>query len=268
MLSAPCFAQDFGFSTGNPDGKIATASRPDSAGKAEIESADDFVISVPTQLTHATFTGLLTGGAALADVNDVRVEIYRVFPNDSTNPPDAKVPTRVNSPSDVALTDRDSAVGNMHFTSSMLSSSFTASNSVLNGINPLPNQKTLGEGPVTGIESLFDVSFDVPIDLPADHYFFIPQVEVTGPDGEFMWLSAPKPIVGPGTPFTPDLQSWIRNSDLDPDWLRIGTDITGQGPFNGAFSLTGSTSAIPEPSTLMLFVSALPMLAMRHRKRI
>jgi hypothetical protein len=62
--------------------------------------------------------------------------------------------------------------------------------------------------------------------------------------GDFLWLSAPKPIVAPGTPFAPgaaDLQSWIRNDALAPDWLRIGTDITGQGPFNAAFSLSGET---------------------------
>jgi hypothetical protein len=41
----------------------------------------------------------------------------------------------------------------------------------------------------------------------------------------------------------PDLQSWIRNDALAPDWLRIGTDITGQGPFNAAFSLSGETDA-------------------------
>jgi hypothetical protein len=34
----------FSFSTGDPDGKMASASRPDGgAGKIEIESADDFV---------------------------------------------------------------------------------------------------------------------------------------------------------------------------------------------------------------------------------
>ena len=51
-------------------------------------------------------------------------------------------------------------------------------------------------------------------------------------------LSAARPIVPPGTPFPPgvtDLQSWIRNSDLDPDWLRIGTDIVGGTTFNAAF---------------------------------
>ena len=27
--------------------------------------------------------------------------------------------------------------------------------------------------------------------------------------------------MSPGTPFLPDLQAWIRNADLKPDWLRI-----------------------------------------------
>ncbi|HMB08916.1 MAG TPA: PEP-CTERM sorting domain-containing protein [Isosphaeraceae bacterium] len=65
-----------------------------------------------------------------------------------------------------------------------------------------------------------------------------------------MWLSAPRPITGGTGPFTPDLQSWIRNDDLAPDWLRIGTDITGQGPFNATFSLSGTV--VPEPSSLMM----------------
>ena len=32
------------FSTGDPDGRLASASRPESAGKFEIESGDDFVL--------------------------------------------------------------------------------------------------------------------------------------------------------------------------------------------------------------------------------
>ena len=41
---------------------MASASRPDSAGKTEIESADDFVTTATqTSITSATFTGLLTG---------------------------------------------------------------------------------------------------------------------------------------------------------------------------------------------------------------
>ena len=97
------------------------------------------------------------------------------------------------------------------------------------------------------MEVLFTITFTDPFDLPADHYFFIPQVQVTG--GEFLWLSGSRPIVAPGTPFAPDLQSWTRDAGLDPDWLRVGTDIVGSGTFNAAFTLTG---AVPEPGTLLL----------------
>jgi len=35
-----------------------------------------------------------------------------------------------------------------------------------------------------------------------------------------------------------------RPSNLDPDWSRVGTDITNQGPFNASFRLEGN---VPEP---------------------
>ena len=98
----------------------------------------------------------------------------------------------------------------------------------------------------------FTVTFANPFLLAADHFFFVPQVQLN--DGDFLWLSAPRPIVAPGTPFPPgftDLQSWTRDDSeddgIEPDWLRIGTDITHQGPFNAAFSL--SAPVVPEPST-------------------
>src|SRR5580692_7525627 len=110
----------FSFSTGNPDGLMATATRPDSPGKFEIESADDFVITHSTSITSATFTGLLPIDAPLSDIGEVVVEIYRVFPKDSQDPPSMKVPTRVNSPSDVAFDSRDSTSG-LTFTPSVVS---------------------------------------------------------------------------------------------------------------------------------------------------
>jgi hypothetical protein len=235
-LGGPARADSFFFSTGNPDGRMAMASRPSSAGKIEIEAADDFVLTSQTNLTSATFTGLLPLNATLSDVVDVRVEIYRVFPNDSdvgrtSGPPTFstdRVPTRVNSPSDVEFDDRSAADHNLTFAPGILNPSFTAANSVLNGINPKPNQTTGGEGAVTGQEVQFNVVFTKPFSLPADHYFFVPQVQLSS--GDFFWLSAPRPIVPPGTPFPPgstDLQAWIRNEDLAPDWLRVGTDIVG-----------------------------------------
>ena len=241
MLAAGASAASFTFSTGEPDGKIATLSRPSSPGKIQTETADDFVVTQNIVISQATFTGLLPAGADLASINGVEVEIYHVFPGDSGFPPSGNVPNRTNSPSDVEIDSatRDSADGGITFTATIVNPSFTASNSVVNGINKRPNERTNGEGPVSGQAVLITVVFNPPISLPADHYFFRPEVSLTS--GDFLWLSAPRPIVAPGTPFLGDLQSWIRNDDLSPDWLRIGTDITGQGPFNAAFSLTGET---------------------------
>ena len=75
--------------------------------------------------------------------------------------------------------------------------------------------------------------------------------------GDFLWLSAP------GKQFTGDLQTWIRNDDLAPDWSRIGTDITGHAPLDASFSLTGT---VPESSTLGLLGGGLTALAYLRRK--
>jgi PEP-CTERM motif-containing protein len=272
----PATAIPFFFSTGDPDGKIATATRPDVGGAFEIESADDFVLQLPTSLTGASFTGLFASPSTGAPT-DVVVEIYRVFPADSdtsrtSGPPTfstPQVPTRVNSPSDVALDSRDSAANQLTFTTSALGT-FTASNSVQpGGIHPKPGQNTGGDGAVTGEEIQFTVSFTDPFVLAPGHYFFVPQVALD--TGNFLWLSAPKPIVPPGTPFPPgftDLQSWTRDEALAPDWLRVGTDIVGGNPFptfNAAFSLTGD--AVPEPGTLALLVTGLLGLFLLRRSR-
>lgn len=275
LLALPAAADMFFFSTGNPDGLMAVASRPSTAGKFEIEAGDDFVLtSSQTIINSATFVGLLTNGAT---VGEVRVEIYRVFPKDSdvgrtSGPPTfstPQVPTRVNSPSDVEFDDRDTASGNLSFKTTVLGT-FSANNSVQpGGIHPQPGQTTGGNGPITGQEVQFNVTFSNPFNLPADHYFFVPQVEIVEPNGDFFWLSAPKPIVPPGTPFPlgfNDLQTWTRDQFLDPDWLRIGTDITGQGPFNATFSLSGAT--VPEPTSLALLGGGLGMLLLRRRRKI
>jgi len=267
----PAGATPFFFSSGSPDGLMATGSRPSSAGKVEIETGDDFVVSGGTlKLTSAIFQGLLPLNSQLSNVSQVVVEIYRVFPADSTNPPSGNVPTRVNSPSDVAFASRDSGSGTLSFTPGILSSNFTVANSVLNGINKKPNNVTLGEGPVTGQQVQFNVLFSTPFILPADHYFFVPQVQLAS--GDFFWLSAPRPIVPPGTPFPPgatDLQSWIRDENLDPDWLRIGADIVGTGAFNATFTVSGDLEPVPEPATLTLLgttIAGLGAAAWRRRR--
>ena len=82
--------------------------------------------------------------------------------------------------------------------------------------------------------------------------------------------------MAPGTPFPQgfmDLQSWTRddsNGGIAPDWLRIGTDITGQGPFNAAFVLNGV--AVPGPIVgaglpgLITALGSLLVLARRRRR--
>jgi hypothetical protein len=266
LCALPAAADTPFFSTGNPDGKIATASRPASAGKFEIESADDFVLTHSTSITSATFTGLLTG--TNPTVGEVRVEIYRVFPADS-GVPSGHVPTRANSPSDVEFADRDNAPapGNLTFTITNVSNTFSAFNSVQpGGIHRAPIQTTGGNGVITGEEVQFDVTFTTPFTLPADHYFFVPQVELTNPSGDFFWLSAPKTIPAPA-----DLQSWTRDQFLDPDWLRVGQDIVGGNPFptfNAAFSLSGSP--VPEPSTwamMLLGFVGLGFAGYRHARK-
>jgi hypothetical protein len=273
-LARPVLADPVFFSTGTTDGKMAAVTQPSSSGKIEIETGDDFVLTSQSLITSATFVGLLSGGTT---IGEVRVEIYRVFPVDSNvartsgapNFSTPQVPTRVNSPSDVEFADRDTASGNLSFTTTPLSGTFTALNSVKpGGIHPLPGpppQTTGGNGPVTGQEVQFNVNFTTPFNLLADHYFFVPQVQVLEPAGNFFWLSAPRPIVPPGTPFPAgftDLQAWTRDEFLAPDWLRIGTDIVGgtaPPTFNMTFSVNGTT--VPEPSSFVLLFSGILIAA-------
>jgi hypothetical protein len=257
-LATPAWADPFFFDSGDPDGLVGALSQPAGSEKFETETADDFLLTETTSIDAATITGLIPPGTPLANIGNVEIEVYHVFPKDSdvgrtSGSPKfstAQVPTRVNSPSDVEIDDatRDGALETLEFTASVLNPSFSVANTVVNGINKVPDSTTLGDGPETGEVVQITITFTPPILLPADHYFFRPEVQVAG--GDFLYLSAPKPIVAPGTPFTPDLQAWIRNSDLAPDWLRIGTDIIGGTPaptFNMTFSLAGET--VPQAGT-------------------
>src|SRR3974377_540370 len=114
----------FFFSTGNPDGLIATLSRTASTGKLETETADDFVTTSDTLITDAKFSGLFVG--ATPHVNDVEIELYHVFPIDSTFPPDGRVITRTNSPSDNNFAAADANLGKLTFTTKLLNPAFTA----------------------------------------------------------------------------------------------------------------------------------------------
>ncbi|HXA53114.1 MAG TPA: hypothetical protein VNV86_22510 [Candidatus Acidoferrum sp.] len=261
ILAAPAGAAVI-YNNLTPNNQIGIATRP-GAGTFEIEAADDFILTGAGVINSAAFTGLLvpppTGGSV--SITDVVIEIYRVFPADSDTNRTPNVVTRANSPSDVAFDSRESGTS-LTFSTSVVLSTFTALNSVApGGIHPAPNQTTGGNGPITGQEVQINVNFTTPFTLPADHYFFVPEVELSN-GGVFYWLSASRPITGPGTtPFTPDLQAWTRDQFLDPDWSRVGTDIVGgtNAPqFNLAFSLDGTVA--PEPSGIVMVVTGL-MLA-------
>ena len=269
MLAAPASGASI-YNNLTPNNQMAIATRPGSPGVFEIEAGDDFLLGSQTIINTASFVGLIVpapGGTP--SISEVVAEMYRVFPKDSDTVRTPHVPTRVNSPSDVAFFSRDSAASELTFSTSVLAATFTALNSVQpGGIHPSPLQTTMGNGPLTGQEIQLNLTFTTPFNLPADHYFFVPQVALTN-GGQFYWLSASRPISGAGTtPFAPDLQAWTRDANLDPDWLRVGTDIVGGATpptFNTAFSLDGT--AVPEPSTLFLFGTGLAGVWAWRRKR-
>jgi hypothetical protein len=249
------WAEPFGFSTNDADRKLGALAQPANSGKLETETADDFILAETTSIAQATITGLIVPGPAPANIENVEVELYHVFPTDSDQGRTPAVPTRMNSPADVeiATATRDGSLGTLGFNTKLLHPGFTVANTVVNDLVVAPADHVAhGEGPTSGDLVQITITFDPPILLPAGHYFFRPEVQVSG--NEFLYVSAPKPIVAPGTPLSLDLQAWIRNSALSPDWLRIGTDIVGPLPappapptFNMTFSLSGET--IPDAGT-------------------
>src|SRR5262245_7368818 len=138
VMPLPAAADTFVFSTGNPNDLMAAATRPASGSNFEIETGDDFVLTQHTLITGAAFTGLIPSGASINDIKNVVVEVYRVFPADSNVARTSggptfstpNVPTRVNSPSDVALDDRQFSAGSPGLAAIILNPSFTAQNSV------------------------------------------------------------------------------------------------------------------------------------------
>jgi hypothetical protein len=247
LASTPAVAASFSFSTGTTDGRLGALSRRPSPGKIETETADDFQLKDTTAITGAAITGLLPAGTLLENISNVEVELYHIFPQDSAFPPSGNVPSRVNSPADVEIDSatRDGTLKTLAFSASLLNGNFMVQNTVVNRIQTM----TGGDGPRTGEEVEITIQFTTPIILPAGDYFFRPEVLLAADsDFDFLYLSAPRPIAPPL--FMGDRQAWIRNSNLAPDWLRIGTDIIdGATPptFNMTFSLTGET--IPEAGT-------------------
>jgi len=243
-VATSAFAAPFSFTTGNPDGLMGAVSRRASPGKLETETADDLTLDQTTVIRRATIVGLVPSGSQPRDIKEVEVEVYHVFPLDSAIPPSGKVPSRANSPSDVEIgtATRAGNSGTLTFSTNVLNSNFGVGNTVVNNLK-VATAPPGGEGSTAGEQVEITITFTSPIILPAGHYFFRPEVLLTS--GDFLYLSAPKVIPAPK-----DLQAWIRNSNLTPDWLRIGTDIVGGAPapnFNMTFSLTGES--VPEAGT-------------------
>jgi hypothetical protein len=244
LVATSLWSADFSFTTGNPDGLMAAASRRASPGKLETETADDFTLDQTTVIRQATIIGLVPPGTQPQDIKEVEIEVYHIFSVDSAVPPSGKVPTRANSPSDVEIgtATRAGNSGTLTFSTNVLNSNFGVGNTVVNNLK-VATVPPGGEGATAGEEVEITITFTSPIILPAGHYFFRPEVLLTS--GDFLYLSAPKVIPAPK-----DLQAWIRNSGLVPDWLRIGTDIVGGATapnFNMTFSLAGET--VPEAGT-------------------
>jgi len=244
LVATSLWSADFSFTTGNPDGLMGAASRRASPGKLETETADDFTLDQTTVIRRATIVGLVPSGMKPQDIKEVEVEVYHVFPLDSAIPPSGKVPSRANSPSDVEIgtATRAGNSGTLTFSTNVLNSNFGVGNTVVNNLK-VATAPPGGEGSTAGEQVEITITFTTPIILPAGHYFFRPEVLLTS--GDFLYLSAPKVIPAPK-----DLQAWIRNSNLAPDWLRIGTDIVGGATaptFNMTFSLAGET--VPEAGT-------------------
>jgi uncharacterized protein (TIGR03437 family) len=252
-------ATPFSFSTGAPDGVVGTASHPPGPGGSaapEFETADAFVLSRETQISQATFLGLVPAGTDLAtDIQNVTVKIYRVFPKDSDA---ARSPEGLpgDPPSDVAFQEQDEASGGLTVTATVLDPNFAVGQSFFSD-DALRGTK-FGDGAQTGAEVQFRVAFTTPLDLPPDQYFFVPQVQLPGTAAfPFLWLSAPSPLNPPGSlPPAPPPQSWVRdNPTAAPDWLSVGS-VYGRFLLrpeaiylNASFALAGSSFA-PTVSSL------------------
>ena len=265
MMPLPAAADPFFFSTGNPDGKIATATRPESAGKFEIESADDFSLTAQTSITGATFTGLLTEGSTTANIGQVVVEIYQVFPNGSdvgrtsgapvfsTN----RVPTRANSPSDVALDSRDfpwdRLASKLRFWL-IPSRHSTASNLAvyIRCLVKLP-AATVSDRVGSTIHS----EFFNPVRFGCGSILLRPASHLISPWGLSLALGTegfvPSRHAFPRRFY--DLQSWTRARCWTPTGCGWGpTSLavhSGKPTFNAAFSLTGVS--VPLPSSALAF---------------
>ena len=129
---------------------IGTAARPESAGKFEIETGDDFVLTQQTLITGASFWP----DSRASQRWECIVEVYRVFPADSTLAGQAGQPTsrcthqvarHLMWPSTARQFSAGSSSGSYWATIA-----FSANNSVRPAAYIRTQYFTGGNGPVTG----------------------------------------------------------------------------------------------------------------------
>src|SRR5262245_56451855 len=107
VLTAPAIGATI-YNNLTQNNQVAIAIRPDSPGVFEIETGDDFLLGSATSITSASFIGLLVPGTSgTSAISEIVAEVYRIFPLDSNTTRTPNVPTRMNSPSDVAFDSRD-----------------------------------------------------------------------------------------------------------------------------------------------------------------
>ena len=73
--------------------------------------------------------------------------MYHIFPKDSTESPSSgSVPSRANSSADLEIdaATRDGSLGTLGFSESLLDESFPVLNTVADGIDPAPENTTIG----------------------------------------------------------------------------------------------------------------------------
>ena len=139
-IAGAMYAGSFSFTTGTPDGLIATGSRPSSPAGIEIESADDY----SGQFHDSHERELLRADPVLGQSQRHKRSKGRdLWYSQRTRPIRRRAMSRPEttllriSPLPNGTMPR---VGGLTFIASVVNGSFTAANSVLNGINPKPSQ--------------------------------------------------------------------------------------------------------------------------------
>ena len=216
-LATPAWADPFVFSTGTPDGLLGALSQPAGSGTSRPRPPTTSSLSETTSIAQATITGLIPAGTPAGEHQQRRGRgLSRLSQGLGRSPLGAgaragQLARRRRDRQRHARCERGNARVRGR---SLVDASSSVLNTVVDGINPVPAERDPWRRSRRAARWSRSRS-------PSPRRSFCrritissaPRSQVTG--GDFLFLSAPKPIVAPGTPFMGDLQAWIRNSDLD-----------------------------------------------------